>query len=255
MDLPRNPFKHALVAGRQQIGLWVSLASPYSAEIVAGAGFDWLVIDTEHSPNEVDTTLAQLQVVAAYPVSPVVRPAWNDKVLIKRHLDIGAQTLLIPYVQNADEAAAAVAATRFPTRGVRGVAGVTRASRFGRVADYAKRAEEELCLLVQIENREGLENLEAIARTDGVDGVFVGPADLAAGLGHLGEQSHPEVQSAIRDAIERIRACGKGAGILATDEASSRRYIEWGTTFTAVGLDVMVLGRELEKLCAKFKSF
>ncbi len=255
MDLPRNPFKHALVAGRQQIGLWVSLASPYSAEIVAGAGFDWLVIDTEHSPNEVDTTLAQLQVVAAYPVSPVVRPAWNDKVLIKRHLDIGAQTLLIPYVQNADEAAAAVAATRFPTRGVRGVAGVTRASRFGRVADYAKRAEEELCLLVQIENREGLENLEAIARTEGVDGVFVGPADLAAGLGHLGEQSHPEVQSAIRDAIGRIRACGKGAGILATDEASSRRYIEWGTTFTAVGLDVMVLGRELEKLCAKFKSF
>ena len=255
MDMPRNSFKHALVAGRQQIGLWVSLASPYSAEIVAGAGFDWLVIDTEHSPNEVDTTLAQLQVVAAYPVSPVVRPAWNDKVLIKRHLDIGAQTLLIPYVQNADEAAAAVAATRFPTRGVRGVAGVTRASRFGRVADYAKRAEEEICLLVQVENREGLENLEAIARTDGVDGVFVGPADLAAGLGHLGEQSHPEVQSAIRDAIGRIRACGKGAGILATDEASSRRYIEWGTTFTAVGLDVMVLGRELEKLCAKFKSF
>ncbi len=255
MDMPRNSFKHALVAGRQQIGLWVSLASPYSAEIVAGAGFDWLVIDTEHSPNEVDTTLAQLQVVAAYPVSPVVRPAWNDKVLIKRHLDIGAQTLLIPYVQNADEAAAAVAATRFPTRGVRGVAGVTRASRFGRVADYAKRAQEEICLLVQVENREGLENLEAIARTDGVDGVFVGPADLAAGLGHLGEQSHPEVQSAIRDAIGRIRACGKGAGILATDEASSRRYIEWGTTFTAVGLDVMVLGRELEKLCAKFKSF
>jgi len=255
MDLPRNPFKHALVAGRQQIGLWVSLASPYSAEIVAGAGFDWLVIDTEHSPNEVDTTLAQLQVVAAYPVSPVVRPAWNDKVLIKRHLDIGAQTLLIPYVQNAGEAAAAVAATRFPTRGVRGVAGVTRASRFGRVADYAKRAEEEICLLVQVENREGLENLEAIARTEGVDGVFIGPADLAAGLGHLGEQSHSEVQAAIRDAIGRIRACGKGAGILATDEASSRRYIEWGTTFTAVGLDVMVLGRELEKLCAKFKSF
>ena len=255
MDMPRNLFKHALVSGRQQIGLWVSLASPYSAEIVAGAGFDWLVIDTEHSPNEVDTTLAQLQVVAAYPVSPVVRPAWNDNVLIKRHLDIGAQTLLIPYVQNADEAAAAVAATRFPTRGVRGVAGVTRASRFGRVADYAKRAEEELCLLVQIETREGLENLEAIARTDGVDGVFVGPADLAAGLGHLGEQSHPDVQSAIREAIGRIRACGKGAGILATDEASSRRYIEWGTTFTAVGLDVMVLGRELERLCAKFKSF
>lgn len=253
MDMPRNAFKHALVAGRQQIGLWVSLASPYSAEIVAGAGFEWLVIDTEHSPNEVDTTLAQLQVLAAYPVSPVVRPAWNDKVLIKRHLDIGAQTLLVPYVQDADEAAAAVAAVRFPTRGVRGVAGVTRASRFGRVKDYAKRAEDEICLLVQVENRAGLDNLEAIARTEGVDGVFVGPADLAAGLGHLGEQSHPEVQSAIKDAIARIRACGKGAGILATDEASARRYIEWGTTFTAVGLDVMVLGRELEKLRALYR--
>jgi len=253
MDLPRNTFKQALVAGRQQVGLWVSLASPYSAEIVAGAGFDWIVIDTEHSPNEVDTTLAQLQVVAAYPVAPVVRPAWNDKVLIKRHLDIGAQTLLIPYVQNAEEAAAAAAAIRFPMRGVRGVAGVTRASRFGRVSDYTKRAEQELCLIVQVENRAGLDNLEAIANVDGVDGVFVGPADLAAGLGHLGEQSHPEVQSAIRDAIGRIRACGKGAGILATDEASARRYIEWGTTFTAVGLDAMVLARELEKLAAKFR--
>jgi len=254
MDLPQNVFKQALVAGRQQIGLWVSLASPYSAEIVAGAGFDWIVIDTEHSPNEVDTTLAQLQVVAAYPVAPVVRPAWNDKVLIKRHLDIGAQTLLIPYVQTADEAAAAAAAIRYPLRGVRGVAGVTRASRFGRVSDYTRRAEQELCLIVQVENRAGLDNLEAIAKVDGVDGVFVGPADLAAGLGHLGEQSHPEVQSAIRDAIARIRACGKSAGILATDEASARRYIEWGTTFTAVGVDAMILARETEKLAKTFKA-
>ena len=254
MDLPKNPFKHAIAAGRQQIGLWVSLASPYSAEIVAGTGFDWIVIDTEHSPNEVDTTLAQLQVVAAYDVSPVVRAAWNDKVLIKRHLDIGAQTLLIPYVQDAGEAAAAVAAIRFPTAGVRGVAGVTRATRFGRVKDYAKRAHEEICLLVQVESRTGLDNLEAIARTEGVDGVFIGPADLAAGLGHLGDQQHTEVQSAIREGIARIRACKKPAGILATDEASARRYMEWGTTFTAVGVDVMVLARELEKLAAKFKS-
>jgi 4-hydroxy-2-oxoheptanedioate aldolase len=253
IELPANPFKRALVAGKQQIGLWVSLASPYSAEIVAGAGYDWLVIDTEHSPNEVDTTLAQLQVMAAYPVSPVVRPAWNDKVLIKRHLDIGAQTLLVPYVQDETEAQAAVAAVRFPMRGVRGVAGVTRASRFGRVKDYTQRAEEGICLLLQIETRSGLDNLEAIARTDGVDGVFIGPADLAAGLGHLGDQQHPEVQSAIQGGIKRIRACGKAAGILATDEASTRRYMEWGTTFTAVGLDAMVLGRELEKLAQKFR--
>ena len=254
MDLPVNAFKRALRAGGQQIGLWVSLASAYSVEVVAGAGFDWLVIDTEHSPNEVDNTLAQLQVAAAYDVSPVVRPAWNDTVLIKRHLDIGAQTLLIPYVQTESEACAAVAAMRFPLRGVRGVAGVTRASRFGRVQDYARRAEEELCLLVQVETRQGLDNLEAIARTDGVDGVFIGPADLAAGLGHLGEIAHAEVQSAIRDAIGRIDGCGKPAGILATDEASARRYMEWGTKFTAVGLDAMVLARECEKLAAKFKG-
>jgi len=253
MDLPKNNFKHAIRAGRQQIGLWVSLANPYSAELVAGSGFDWLVLDGEHSPNAPTTVISQLQAVAAYPVSAIVRPAWNDKVLIKRYLDIGAQSLLIPYVQNANEAAEAVAAIRYPTRGVRGVAGVTRASRFGRVADYAKRAEEELCLLVQIETREGLESLEAIAKTAEVDGVFIGPADLAAALGHLGNQQHPEVQSAIQDAIKRIRGLGKPAGILATDEASTRRYIEWGTTFTAVGLDAMVLARETEKLAAKFR--
>jgi 4-hydroxy-2-oxoheptanedioate aldolase len=253
MDLPVNEFKRSLAAGRQQIGLWVSLASAYSAELVAGSGFDWLLIDTEHSPNEVDNTLAQLQAVAASPVSAVVRPAWNDKVLVKRHLDIGAQTLLIPYVQSEEEARAAVEAVRFPPKGVRGVAGMTRATRFGRVADYAKRAEEELCLLVQVETRAGLDALEAIARCDGVDGVFIGPADLAAGLGHLGEIPHPEVQSAIRDGIARIRACGKGAGILATDEPSARRYIEWGTTFTAVGMDAMLLARETERLAAKFR--
>ena len=253
MDLPANRFKKAIAAGRQQIGLWVSLASAYSTEIVAGSGFDWLLLDGEHSPNDPVTILAQLQAAAPYPVTPIVRPAWNDKVLIKRYLDVGAQSLLIPYVQTAEEANAAVEAVRFPTRGVRGVAGLTRATGFGRIADYAKRAEEELCLLVQIETRLGLDHLEAIARTDGIDGVFIGPADLAAGLGHLGEQGHPEVQSAIRDAIQRIKACGKPAGILTPDEATARRYIEWGTTFTAVGMDAGLLARESEKLAAKFR--
>lgn len=253
MELPQNPFKKAIAAGRQQIGLWVSLASSYSTEMVAGSGFDWILIDGEHSPNDPTTVLPQLQAAAPYPVTPIVRPAWNDKVLIKRYLDVGAQTLLIPYVQTVEEAREAVAAIRYPTRGVRGVAGTTRASRFGRVADYTRRAEEELCLLVQIETRLGLDNLEAIARTDGIDGVFIGPADLAAGLGHLGEIEHAEVQSAIQDAVKRIRACGKPAGILATDEASARRYMEWGTIFTAVGLDAMILRVESEKLRAKFK--
>jgi 4-hydroxy-2-oxoheptanedioate aldolase len=254
MDLPLNNFKRALKDGRQQIGLWVSLASSYSAEIVAGSGFDWLLVDGEHSPNDPPSVLPQLQAIAAYPATnAIVRPAWNDKVLIKRYLDIGVQTLLVPYVQNEEEALAAVAATRFPGEGVRGVAGVTRASRYGRVSHYANRAHEELCVLVQIETREGLENLDKIARVAGVDGVFIGPADLAAGLGHLGNMQHPDVQSAIQDAIKRIRACGKPAGILATDEVTARRYIEWGTTFTAVGLDAMILARETEKLATTFR--
>jgi|SRR5688572_11776950 4-hydroxy-2-oxoheptanedioate aldolase len=254
MEMPQNAFKHAIQAGRQQIGLWVALASPYSAEIVAGSGFDWLLFDGEHSPNDPPTMLAQLQAAAPYPPSAIVRPAWNDKVLIKRYLDCGVQSLLVPYVQTAAEAEAAVAAVRYPTRGVRGVAGSTRASRFGRIADYVKRAEAEICLLVQIETREGLDNLEAIAKTDGVDGVFIGPADLAAGLGHLGNIPHAEVQSAIKDAIARIKACGKPAGILATDEATTRRYMEWGTTFTAVGVDAMMLARETEKLAKLYKG-
>ena len=253
MDMPLNSFKKAILAGQQQIGLWVSLASPYCTELVAGSGFDWILIDGEHSPNDPITVLTQLQAAAAYPVTAIVRPAWNDKVLIKRYLDIGAQTLLVPYVETAAEAQAAVEAIRYPLRGVRGVAGTTRASRYGRVTDYVKHAERELCLLVQVESRLGLDNLEAIARTDGVDGVFIGPADLAAGLGHLGQQGHPEVQKAIEEGVKRIKACGKPAGILAVDEASARRYIEWGTTFTAVGLDAMVLARELEKLAAKFR--
>jgi 4-hydroxy-2-oxoheptanedioate aldolase len=254
MDLPSNPFKKAILSGRPQVGLWVSLVSAYSAELVAGAGFDWLLIDGEHSPNDVDTVMAQLQAVAPYPVSAVIRPAWNDKVLMKRYLDVGVQTFLVPYVQNVAEAEAAVAAIRFPPRGVRGVAGVTRASRFGRVANYHRRAEEELCMLVQVETREGLDNLEAIARVDGIDGVFIGPADLAAALGHLGDLGHAEVQSAIEDAIRRIKACGKAPGILTPDEKLARRYMELGTLFTAVGLDAMILAREAEKLAQKFKS-
>ncbi len=254
MDLPSNPFKKAILSGEHQLGLWVSMVSAYSAEVVAGSGFDWLLIDGEHSPNDPGTVMAQLQAAAPYPTSCVVRPAWNDKVLLKRYLDVGTQTFLVPNVQNEAEAVAAVEAIRFPTRGVRGVAGVTRASRFGRIPNYHKRADEELCLLVQVETREGLDNLEKIAKVDGVDGVFIGPADLAAGLGHLGDIPHPEVQSAIEDAIRRIKACGKAPGILTPDEKQARRYMELGTLFTAVGIDLMILARESEKLAQKFRA-
>ncbi len=254
MNLPENRFKQALLEKRQQIGLWCSLPGSYAAEIVAPSGFDWLLFDTEHSPGDVLTVLPQLQTVAAYDVSAIVRPASNDPVLIKRYLDIGAQTLLIPYVQNRSEAEAAVSAMRYPPAGIRGVSWLTRATRFGRVAGYAKRAEEELCLLVQLETQTALTELEAIAAVDGVDGVFIGPADLAASLGHPGEPGHPEVVAAVEDAICRLASLGKPAGILTPDTAFAARCIKLGTTFTAVGIDAGLLARGSEALAAKFTS-
>ena len=254
MDLPQNTFKRALREGRQQIGLWCSLSHHYSVEVVAGSGFDWLLLDTEHSPNDLESLLPQLQAAAAYPVTPIVRVPWNDKVTIKRVLDIGAQSLLVPYVQNVDEARAAVAATRYPPEGVRGVAGTTRASRFGRVKNYARRAHEELCLLLQVETREALAHIEAIAALDGVDGIFIGPADLHASMGYTGESANPQMQPVIEDAIRRIRKAGKAPGILTPDETLARRYIEAGTLFTAVGADIGILARGADALAAKFKQ-
>lgn len=254
MDLPRNTFKHALAAGEPQIGLWLSLASNYSAEVCAGSGFDWLLIDTEHSPNELDMVLGQLQAIAPYPSHAVVRVAWNDAVIVKRTLDVGAQTLLFPFVQDAQEAARAVAATRYPPRGIRGVAGTTRATRFGRVKDYARRAHEETCVLVQVETQEAVDAIEAIARVDGVDGIFIGPADYHASLGHTGETANPAVLPKIEDAVRRIRAAGKAPGILTADEKLARRYLELGALFVAVGADVGLLARGSDALAAKFKS-
>lgn len=254
MELPANTFKHALLAGRQQIGLWCTLPGGFAAELLAGAGFDWLCLDTEHSPGDPLTVLPQLQAVAPYPVAPVVRPASNDAVLIKRFLDLGAQTLLIPYVQTAEEAARAVAAMRYPPAGLRGVSALTRATRFGRVPDYATRVEEELCLLVQVETGEALGRLEEIAAVEGVDGVFVGPGDLAASLGHLGKPGHPEVVSAVEDAIRRIVRCGKPAGILTPVPEFAKRCIDLGATFTAVGIDSGILARTAERLAASFRS-
>ncbi len=253
MELPVNQFKRGMNAGKPQIGLWSSLSSHYSVEVIAGSGFDWLLLDTEHSPNELPMVQSQLHAMQGGSATPVVRVAWNDMVMVKRTLDIGAQTLLVPYVQSVEEAKNAVASMRYPPHGVRGVAGATRATRFGRVKDYFKRAEEELCVLVQVETRLGLDKLDAIADTDGVDGVFIGPADLSAGLGHLGDIPHSEVQKAIDDAIKRIRKAGKAPGILAPVEADARRYLDLGCLFVAVGADVGLLARESEKLCAKFQ--
>lgn len=251
MELPVNTFKRGLKE-RAQIGLWCSLSSHYATEIVAGAGFDWLLLDTEHSPNELDMVLQQLQAAAPYASHPAVRVPWNDMVTIKRFLDIGAQTLLVPFVQNRAEAEAAVAATRYPPGGVRGMAGSSRATRFGRVRDYVKRVQEELCLLVQVENHEGLDNLEAIASVEGIDGVFIGPADLHASLGYPGETANEKVKPIIDDALRRIARVGKAPGILTVVEADAHRWLACGARFVAVGVDTNMLARETDKLAAKF---
>jgi 4-hydroxy-2-oxoheptanedioate aldolase len=255
MDNTRNAFKHALAAGELQIGLWSSLASNIAAEVIADSGFDWILLDTEHSPNEVADLVPQLQAVQRGTATPIVRPAWNDLVLIKRVLDLGPQTILVPYVQTRDEAVAAVAATRYPPHGQRGVAGGARASRYGRVTDYLKKADNEICLLVQVETRASLEqNLEEIASVSGVDGVFIGPSDLSASFGLIGQPGHPAVQEAIKNAAATIRNCGKAPGILTTNEEEARRYIEWGYLFVAVGVDTGLLVRSADALAKRFKG-
>lgn len=249
----QNRFKSALKARQPQIGLWMSLANAYTAELCATAGFDWLLIDGEHGPNDVRSMLAQLQAVAAYPGHAVVRAVAADVALVKQLLDIGAQTLLIPMIDDAGQARRMVAATRYAPEGIRGVGSfVARVSRWGQQADYLDHANQEVCLLVQAETRTALDNLDAICAVDGVDGVFIGPADLAASLGHRGDPGHPEVLAAIDDAIRRIVASGKAAGILNTDQALARHYLALGCTFVAVGLDVGVLAAGVRKLRADF---
>jgi len=253
MELQRNAFKHALAAGKLQIGLWSSLCSNIAAEIIADSGFDWILLDSEHSPNEIPGLLSQLQAIGRGGSTPIVRPAWNDAVLAKRCLDIGAQTLLFPYVQNVEEAKRAVASTRYPPEGIRGVAVAARASRYGRTPGYLTKANGEMCVLVQVETRSALDQLEAIAQVEGVDGVFIGPSDLSASLGHLGNPQHAESQAAMKDAVRRLKAIGKPAGILSGNEEEIRRYIDWGYQFVAVGADVGLLARHADALAKKFR--
>lgn len=253
MELPPNLFKQSILAGRRQIGFWLSLGSAAVAEVVAGAGYDWVMIDAEHGPNDLATVIDQLRVLDAGPATPIVRPAWNDPVLIKRLLDAGAPALLVPFVRSADEAAQAVAATRYPPRGIRGVATSQRASRWGQRADYVQRYEQELCVIVQLETAASLAALEAIAAVPGVDALFIGPSDLAADMGHLGEPGHPEVQAAIADAVARCRDSGKPMGTFAPAADDARRYLDLGMTFAAVGADAGVLRRGAEALVTAFR--
>lgn len=255
MPLSENRFKAALKRGEVQIGFWQALASPYAAELCAGAGFDWLLLDGEHAPNDVQSLLAQLQAVAPYPVEAVVRPPIGDPVLIKQYLDIGVTTLLVPMVDTREQAEALVRAVRYPPHGMRGVgAAIARASRFGRIGDYLTTAEQQICLLVQIESVTGLANIDAIAAVEGVDGVFIGPADLAASMGLLGKSSDPKVGAALESALASIRQRGKAPGILMSDEAEAKRLIGLGYQFVAVGTDVGLFSRVTSDLAARFRA-
>jgi len=252
-----NLFKRALARKQAQIGLWSTLPFPYVTELLAGAGFDWLMLDTEHTASDPNLMQQQLQALAAErdrPSSAVVRPPWNDTVMIKQYLDIGAQSLLLPFVQDRDEARAAVAATRYPPQGVRGMGGTMRASRFGRDARYVAQAADEICVMVQIETGEALERLEEIASVDGVDGVFIGPADLSASLGVAGDIHHPRVRTAIDGAIARILACGKAPGILMLDEKRAQECLDLGALFVAVGTDQVLLRKSADDLARRFQT-
>lgn len=255
MKLPINEFKTALANGTPQYGIWAGFATGYGAEITAGFGYDWMLIDGEHAPNTVPSILAQLQAVAPYSTAPVVRAVGHDPVLIKQLLDIGTQTLMVPMVETAEQAVALVRAMRYPPQGIRGVGGgLTRATRWDGVPNYLNIAHEQLSLIVQVESRAGVENITQIAAVDGVDAVFIGPADLSIGLGHAGNPSHPEVQQAIRHTVDATLAAGKACGILAPAEEDARRYQAWGCQFIAVAIDISLMRQAALATLARYRG-
>ncbi|WP_236637904.1 HpcH/HpaI aldolase family protein [Mangrovicoccus ximenensis] len=243
--MQKNEFKAALAEFRRQDGLWCMTGDPLAIEMMSGMGFDWMLFDTEHSPVDAVSVLPLLQAAAASPVHPIVRPTHLNAAEIKKILDLGAQTLLIPMIDSAEQAAHAVACMTYPPKGIRGVSGLSRATRFGTVQGYHARASEELCLLVQVESVAAVDQIEAIAAVPGVDGMFVGPADLAASMGYPGEPSHPEVKDAVIAAIRRIRAAGKPPGVLAVDPDLHARAAEAGAVFISGDIDMMALRKGL----------
>ncbi|OZI75188.1 2-dehydro-3-deoxyglucarate aldolase [Bordetella genomosp. 12] len=249
-----NVFRQRILARERVIGLWLSMTSHLTSEMIGLAGFDWLLLDGEHAPNEIPSFVQQLQSLQGSPSAAVGRPSWNDPVEIKRMLDIGFYNLLIPFIESEEQARQAVAATRYPPQGIRGVAGLLRSNRYGTVPDYQHTVNDHICVLLQIESRAGLEAVDKIAAVEGVDGVFIGPSDLAAALGHLGNPGHPEVQEAIAHLYERVNAAGKAVGILAPVAADARRYLDMGMHFVAVGTDMGVLKQAVFGLREAFAS-
>jgi 4-hydroxy-2-oxoheptanedioate aldolase len=255
MELPVNRFKKTLKEGKQQYGAWHTMGGGLQAEILVAAGYDWILIDSEHGVMEVADIVPALQALTGFPdCAPVVRVAENDAALIKRHLDQGAQTIMVPMINSAEEARAAVAAMRFAPQGVRGMNGVTRASRFGAIKDYVARAHEELCLIVQIESVAGMEALEEIAAVPEVDAIFIGPADLAADMGFPGNTAAPEVEAAVLDCFVRLDKVGMPAGILTLNDETLKRYIEAGSRFTALGIDGVWLLKIAREVLGRFRA-
>lgn len=248
MELARNAFKAALNAGRPQLGIWSSLVSPVAAEILGQSAFDWVLFDAEHAPVDLASIYPLLQACAGGTASTAVRPSWNDPVMIKRVLDMGTQTILLPFVQTAEEAASAVASTRYPPHGTRGVSAATRAGGYGRRPDYLTRAAENICTLAQVETTDALAQLDRIAATPGLDGVFIGPSDLSASMGYIGQPGHAEVQTAIRQAARTILSQGKAPGILALNATDAKRYLDWGYLFVACSMDIRILVQGVDAL-------
>jgi len=249
-----NSFRQRLLAGETLIGSWCALANPVTTEVLGLAGFDWLVLDGEHAPNDISTFVPQLMALKGSVSAPVVRPPCNEPVIIKRLLDIGFSNFLIPFVETAAEATQAVASTRYPPQGIRGVSVSHRSNMYGTVPGYNSTVNDNITVLVQIETQQSVDNIDAIAAVDGVDGIFVGPGDLSAALGYLGQPAHPEVLKVIKHVFERTKAAGKPSGILAPVEADARRYLEWGAGFVAVGSDLGVFRGATQALCDRFKK-
>jgi 2-dehydro-3-deoxyglucarate aldolase len=252
-SIPNN-FKRDLLAGKKLMGCWCSLASPITTEVLGVAGFDWILLDGEHAPNDINTFIPQLMALKDSASAPVVRPTNNNTVEIKRLLDAGFYNFMVPMVESADDARRAVAATRYPPHGIRGVSISHRSNRYGTVADYLKIVNEQISVIVQIESAAAASAVREIAAVDGVDCIFVGPADLAANLGHLGNPSHPDVQKAIAAIFADAKAAGKPSGTLAPAEADARRYMEWGATFVGVGSDLGTFRNATQALCDRFKA-
>ncbi|ALI56175.1 HpcH/HpaI aldolase family protein [Celeribacter marinus] len=241
MDRVANPFKRAILAGQQQVGLWNTIRDPYIGEMLAGTGYDWILIDCEHTPRDLDNVLQMMQAMGRSNTAPVVRVTHMDAAEIKRVLDIGAQNILVPYVRDVAEAEAAAQSVAYPPRGIRGMGGATRANLFGEVDGYFAKARDEICLMVQVETKEALDDLEAIAAVDGIDAIFIGPADLAASMGYPGQLDHPVVVEAVTSGLKRIRAAGKPAGFLSVDQTMLDLAVAAGSVFTAVDIDSLLL--------------